>query len=194
MMELTNAEMLKVKMAERKIFEHLEYGGKIDDDMGQQILSNFIDKLADIKTVKETIERYGDNVGSVEIMVLFMSMIKHLMPNPVLNVGGNPLLVTTLIVMEIHRLDEILSVIHSKLPRISSPEELEQVQPERIRIIVEEANKVSQLIYDVGKSNVGETNFTIKNEGGAKSAQGCLVTLIAGGCFVYLGTTLIELI
>jgi hypothetical protein len=194
MMELTNAEMLKVKMAERKIFEHLEYGGKIDDDMGQQILSNFIDKLADIKTVKETIERYGDNVGSVEIMVLFMSMIKHLMPNPVLNVGGNPLLVTTLIVMEIHRLDEILSVIHGKLPRISSPEELELLGAKRMAIVATEAGKVAQLIYDTSKANVGEWNFTIKNEGGAKSAQGCLVTLIAGGCFVYLGTTLIELI
>lgn len=194
MNELSNGEMLKVKMAERKIFEHLEYGGKIDDDMGQQILCNFVDKIHDIKKVADTFQKYGDNIGSAELMVLLMQMIKNLMPNPTVNVGGHPLLVTTLIIMEIHRLDEILRVIHGKLPSISSPEELEKVQPERIRIIVEEANKVSQLIYDVGKSNVGETNFTIKDQGGAKSAQGCLVTLIASGCFVYLGTQLIGLI
>jgi hypothetical protein len=194
MIELSNGEMLKVKMAERKIFEHLEYGGKIDDDMGQQILCNFVDKVTGIKTVADTIQKYGDNIATPEIMVLLMSMIKNLMPNPTLKVGGAPVLITTLIFMEIWRLDEILEIIHGKLPRVSSADELEVVQKERIMIVVEEANKVSKVIYDVAKSHEGETDFTIKDQGGAKSAQGCLVTLIAGGCFVYLGTQLIQLI
>jgi len=194
MIELSNGEMLKVKMAERKIFEHLEYGGKIDDDMGQQILCNFVDKVTGIKTVADTIQKYGDNIATPEIMVLLMSMIKNLMPNPTLKVGGAPVLITTLIFMEIWRLDEILEIIHGKLPRVSSADELEVVQKERIMIVVEEANKVSKVIYDVAKSHEGETDFTIKDQGGTKSAQGCLVTLIAGGCFVYLGTQLIQLI
>jgi len=84
MIELSNGEMLKVKMAERKIFEHLEFGGKIDDDMGQQILCNFVDKVTGIKTVADTIQKYGDNIATPEIMVLLMSMIKNLMPNPTL--------------------------------------------------------------------------------------------------------------
>mgnify|MGYP000858670389 CR=1 FL=1 len=77
MKDLSNGQMLKVKLAERKLMEHLEYGGKIDDQMGTTILNNFLEKTSQIDSIVEVIQKYGDNVASKELAYLIVAINKN---------------------------------------------------------------------------------------------------------------------
>lgn len=187
--KLSNSEMLKVKLAERKIFQHLEYGGKIDDAMGNTLLSNFLDKVSEIPTVVDVIQKYGNNIGGKDVAFIIQEMLRHLMPNPTISVGKSPVLVTTFIFMEIDRLDDILYGLNERLPSLSpslSSEEADSVMTKRMIMLSQQAKEEAQALYDQAKLIEGETNFTIQDKGGVPTAGGCATVIILSGVLYYI--------
>ena len=100
---------LSIKLAESKILQHLQLGGKINDNIGTQLVQAFIQKVLRESNIKQICD--NNSFTPTEIEAVIQSMTKELMPNPAINSGGI-VLVTTLMFMEPKRLEELLTRIN----------------------------------------------------------------------------------
>jgi len=166
---------LTIKLAESKILQHLQLGGKIDDNIGTELVQTFTRKVLGESNIKQICDKNGFTSSEIE-MVIF-SMTKELMPNPAINSGGI-LLVTTLMFMESQRLEELLRIIN---------QESEASDPGTTRetIIETQAGNTARMVWDTHTSQRGEQPFHVKDVGGLKSAGGgCATIFVVGGFLV----------
>lgn len=173
---------LTVKLAERKIVEHLQLGGEIHDSIGKELVQAFTQKVFQQSDIRKICEDNQFSPAEIESIIYFMT--GELMPNPAINSGGL-LLVTTLMFMEPHRLEELLEGINNKL----NDEQQLSDDPDinKALLINKESRKVARLVWDVHTSQLGEQPFPIQNVGGLKNASGgCAAMLVIGGSAIFL--------
>ena len=77
---------LKVKLAERKIVEHLQLGGQINDTIGKELVQAFTQKVFQEANIRKICDENKFTPAEVESIIYFMT--QELMPNlPLIQAG-----------------------------------------------------------------------------------------------------------
>ena len=179
---------LKVKLAERKIVEHLQLGGEINDTIGKELVQAFTQKVFQEANIRKICDENKFTPAEVESIIYFMT--QELMPKPAINSGGL-LLVTTLMFMEVQRLEELFVRINHKVENDTALSD--DPITNKMMYIASESKETAKIVWDTHAMHRGEQPFPIQNVGGLKTASGgCASMLILGSGTIFLVERIIN--
>lgn len=180
---------------------HIQLGGSVNDNVGKQLVQEFIIIALKSSEVARISSTY--NLKADDLALLYGNGIQKLMPNPCVSDGGpvqipnrvGSLFAATLFFMEPWRLEAMAKEIDFKVrnggPAIVSftneegttiTHETDGSQLGRILAIGEVSQREALHARQIHDQTFGPAKFFIEQHGGLKSAKGCLViigTLIA---------------
>jgi len=135
-------------MAEKKLLNHLQFGGVVDDSMGKEFVSMFANIALEDPEISRISKTY--NISHQDICIIYTSMIKCLMPNPCIKCGFL-LLVPTLFFMEPHRFEVLSKAIFQNSNNFDANE--------RIKVLIYFSEISAKSTWESQTASQGEADF-----------------------------------
>ena len=163
-------------MHDKRLIEHLQKGGTLDDEVGSLLL----DKMISLALKKEEIIKHiNDNVLSTDdLKLIYKEMVYSLMPTPIIKVGAQ-LLVASQFFMEPDKLDMVVNALENY-----KKDDDQNSKENVLKDIAKEFAIMSKEAHDI---QFGSLDFHIEDSGGLSMATyksgergkiGCLILLI----------------
>jgi|GEM_PF-4161805 len=167
--------MMSIVNGEKRLLLHIQLGGTVDDEVGNQLVTQFIRTAASDNQIAKIAADY--QISLYDMHFMYSQAIGALMPYPCICDGGpiqienrvGSLLAPTLFFMEPYRFQGIASEISAKTKGMDDLS--------RMRAISEIAIRAACTIQLVHDQKFGRAKFRIEPGTGLKSAKGCLVIL-----------------
>ena len=178
---------IQISSLDKRIIEHLEKGGNLEDEVGSLLLTQMIELGLKKSEISKHIEQ--GTLSRNDLSEIYKKMVYCLMPNPAIKVGAR-LLVASQFFMEPEKLDMLVEALKE-----FKDEEFDQLESNsKIEALSIEFANMSKEAHD-GK--FGEVEFIINDVGGITIEEynarkrgkiGCLIILliIGIGIFYYI--------